>query len=327
MSGLPICDVVTVNWNAGHQLTECLEALSGSSQVSFNFGSIVVVDNASTDDSLAAAEAAAISLKVTFLRNAQNMGFAVACNQGARESMADYVLFLNPDAVVFVDSISTSIAFLEKPESKHIGIVGIPLVDDSNLPVRNSCRFPTPQMFFRELLGLHYLFPSRFPGHVQLEWAHDESRKVDHVIGAFYLVRRCVFDALHGFDERFFVYKEDLDFSLRANKAGWESYFLADTRAYHRGGGSSEQIKAKRLFYGLRSRVQYGFKHFGYPAACGLLLATLFLEPAARIVRALLKRSSEALWETLCGIGCLWVWVLSRPFDVRKNKELPKDDD
>jgi GT2 family glycosyltransferase len=140
-------------------------------------------------------------------------------------------------------------------------------------------------------------------------------------------VRRCVFDALHGFDERFFVYKEDLDFSLRANKAGWESYFLADTRAYHRGGGSSEQIKAKRLFYGLRSRVQYGFKHFGYPAACGLLLATLFLEPAARIVRALLKRSSEALWETLCGIGCLWVWVLSRPFDVRKNKELPKDDD
>ena len=318
-SALPTLNVVIVNWNAGTQLTECLQALHHCDKSHFTLSQVIVVDNASTDGSVEAAEALALDFPLTLVRNVRNSGFATACNQGAQKSRADYLLFLNPDTVVFADSLSAPIAFLEKPEAKQIGIVGIPLIDDSGLPTRNSCRFPTPKLFFRELLGLHYLFPRRFPGHVQLHWPHDESRPVDHVIGAFYLVRRCVFDALNGFDERFFVYKEDLDFSLRASQAGWKSYFFADTRAYHKGGGTSEQIKAKRLFYGLRSRVQYGFKHFGTVAAVGLLLATLFLEPAARVARALLLRSAGALWETLGGMGRLWVWAISRPFHARTH--------
>ncbi len=318
-SSPPTVDVVIVNWNAGTQLTDCLQALHQCDKSGFTLGQVIVIDNASTDGSADAAQRLVLGVPLTMVRNALNSGFAAACNQGAQKSRADYLLFLNPDAVVFADSLSAPIAFLEKQESKQICIVGIPLIDDSGLPTRNSCRFPTPKLFFRELLGLHYLFPMRFPGHVQLEWPHDESREVDHVIGAFYLVRRCVFDTLNGFDERFFVYKEDLDFSLRAAQAGWKSFYFAETRAYHRGGGSSEQIKAKRLFYGLRSRVQYGFKHFGVFAAVGLLLATLFLEPAARIARALLMRSTGALWETLGGIGSLWVWAVARPFHAWTN--------
>jgi GT2 family glycosyltransferase len=316
----PACDVVIVNWNAGSQLKDCLEALARCDTSRFDLSGIIVVDNASSDGSVEAVEVLCLRFPVSVVRNTRNRGFAAACNQGARESKADYLLFLNPDAIVFPDSLSTAIAFLERPEAKQIGIVGIPLIDDSGLPTRNACRFPTPKLFFRELLGLHYLFPKRFPGHVLLDWPHDESRAVDHVIGAFYLVRRAVFETLNGFDERFFVYKEDLDFSLRAFQAGWQIYFLADTRAYHKGGGTSEQIKARRLFYGLRSRVQYGFKHFGWFAATGLLLATLVLEPLARIARALRMRSSGTLWETLGGMGRLWIWAVSRPFRTRTHK-------
>ncbi len=314
---LPSCDAIIVNWNAGSQLIDCLQALGQGDTSRFHLSGVVVVDNASTDGSAEAVESAGLRVPITVIRNAQNRGFAAACNQGARESRADYLLFLNPDAVVFPNSLSTAMAFFDKPEAANIGIVGIPLIDDSGLPARNACRFPTPQLFFREVLGLHYLFPKRFPGHVLLDWPHDQNRVVDHVIGAFYLVRRSVFETLSGFDERFFVYKEDLDFSLRASQAGWQSYFLAEARAYHKGGGTSEQIKARRLFYGLRSRVQYGFKHFGWLAATGLLMATLFLEPLARVARALGMRSLGTLWETLGGMGRLWIWAFSYPFRAR----------
>ena len=64
------------------------------------------------------------------------------------------------------------------------------------------------------------------------EWDHAQTRQVDHVIGAFFLVRRDLFDVLGGFDERFFVYLEDLDFSYRARQAGWHSVYLADVQAF-----------------------------------------------------------------------------------------------
>ncbi|MBC8104842.1 MAG: glycosyltransferase family 2 protein [Cytophagales bacterium] len=314
---LPVCDVVIVNWNAGPQLVDCLRALSRCDRSDYHLRQITIVDNASTDHSLQEVERADLGISVRILRNADNKGFAAACNQGARGGDAEFLLFLNPDTVAFPESLSVPLSFLQSRDAEQIGIVGISLIDDRGQPARNACRFPTPGLFLRELLGLHQLFPKRFPGHVLLDWPHDETRIVDHVIGAFYLVRRHVFAALGGFDERFFVYKEDLDFSLRAQQSGWQSCYLATARAYHKGGGTSEGIKARRLFYGLRSRVQYGFKHFGWPAAVGLLLATLLLEPVARIVRALLMRSGDTLWETLGGIGRLWLWAIARPFQTK----------
>ena len=72
-------------------------------------------------------------------------------------------------------------------------------------------------------------------------------------MGAFFLVRRQVFDEVGGFDERFFVYLEDLDFSLRAREAGWRTHYLASARAYHKGGGTSEQVKAERAWVAIDS--------------------------------------------------------------------------
>src|SRR5258708_40080093 len=96
-----------------------------------------------------------------------------------------------------------------------------------------------------------------------------DTRRVDVVTGAFLLVRRGIFEVLGGFDERFFVYLEDVDFLYRVGQAGWRCYYLAAARAYHRGGGCSEQAKAARLFYALRSRILYSYKHFGRASAIG----------------------------------------------------------
>ena len=128
------------------------------------------------------------------------------------------------------------------------------------------------------------------------DWAHDETCTVDHVIGAFYVIRRSLFESLEGFDERFFVYLEDLDLSLRARQAGWRSVYLTDAQAFHAGGGTSAQDKSARLFYALRSRLLYGFKHFSPAAAWGLLIITIAAEPWIRLIFA----SFRGAW---CDVG------------------------
>ena len=76
--------------------------------------------------------------------------------------------------------------------------------------------------------------------------------------------------------------------------------------AYHKGGGSSEQVRAQRLFYSLRSRTLYGFKHFHWTAAALLMGATLLLEPWTRLVLAAVRRSPSAAAETIRGFAALW---------------------
>ncbi len=139
------------------------------------------------------------------------------------------------------------------------------------------------------------------------EWDHGSNREVDQVMGAFFLVRRKVFEAFGGFDERFFVYFEDVDISFRARKEGWRSVYLCEAQAFHKGGGSSEQVKAKRLFYVLRSRILYGFKHFGFLPGTGLLLGTLLIEPFARLVWHIAHRTGSEVLATLGGYVLLFV--------------------
>jgi GT2 family glycosyltransferase len=159
------------------------------------------------------------------------------------------------------------------------------------------------------------------------DWDHGSTRDVDHVIGAFYVIRRALFEAMRGFDAgRFFVYLEDLDLSLRVRRAGWRSVFLAEegapARVFHQGGGTSEQVKAHRLSYALHSRIRYGYKHFGWPAATVLLLATLLAEPAARLGLALSRRSWKEAGETVVGYALLWRALL-RPSAAAEAAPVP----
>jgi len=127
-------------------------------------------------------------------------------------------------------------------------------------------------------------------------------------MGAFFLVRRCLFDELQGFDERFFVYFEEVDFSCRAKQLGWSSVYFADAQAFHAGCGTSNQVKANRLFYLQRSRILYAFKHLSLFGASLVFLATLLVEPLSRSVFAIVRTSLTSLKETWSAYGMLIHW-------------------
>lgn len=290
-------DIIIVNWNAGQQLRECLQSITAVDRSGFELQRVVVVDNASVDGSLDGLEN--LRLPLTLIRNNENRGFAAACNQGARGSKADYLLFLNPDTRLFNESLKIPLKFMELSNNQDVGIVGIQLIDNTGRISRTCSHFPSIRHFFFQMLGLSYLFPCRFSGHLMTKWDHTTNAEVDHVMGAFFLVRRLLFKALQGFDERFFVYLEDVDFSYRAKGVGWRSYYLTDAQAFHKGRGTSEQVRAKRLFYSLRSRVLYGYKHFGRCGGTALLLGTLLIEPLSRLTLAAIRRSGRDMAETL----------------------------
>ena len=304
---LPSIDIIIVNWNSGDQLQCCHRSVLMADKDNLILSRVVVMDNASTDGS--AEDLEEMNLPFYLKHNKDNLGFAIACNQGAEGSNADYLLFLNPDARLFKDSLTNTFKFIEQKGNKNIGILGIQLVDDRGQISRICARFPSPSDFFYRMLGLDHLFPDHFPSHFMTEWDHRDSRDVNQVMGSFFLIRRSLFQGLGGFDERFFVYFEDLDISYRAWKAGWRSFYFADAKAYHKGGGTSEKVKDIRLFYLLRSRIQYGYKHFNKTSATMVALMTLILEPIARLSWAAIRLSYEEIVATLK--GCLMLWRAS----------------
>ncbi len=181
------------------------------------------------------------------------------------------------------------------------------MLDEAGHVSRSCARFPTVVSLAAHAVGLTRFISGL--GHLMAEWDHGQTRQVDHVIGAFFLVRRELFVSLDGFDERFFVYLEDLDFSYRAHKAGWSSVYLAEVKAFHAGGGTSRQVKAQRLFYSLRSRLLYAVKHFSRLGAVSIFLATLLVEPVSRSLSAVLHCSWTNLKETWVAYALLWRWL------------------
>lgn len=281
------CDlsIIIVNWNAGTQLLTCVKSIThhGGGLVS----DVIVVDNGSTDGSDASI---AGQPNVTLIRTGANLGFGKACNLGAQQATGDYLLFLNPDAALYADTLPKALAFMEEPANDKVGICGVQLLDEAGKPSTSAARFPTLRVMTGKILGVSKIFPRVFLPHLMTSTDLRENSSVDQVMGAFFLIRRNVFDCCDGFDERFFVYFEEVDLSLRAEQLGYSSYFLSEASAFHKGGGCSEQVKAARLFYSLRSRIFYAKKHYSRMEFVALVLLT-GLELPLRLVQGLIRVS------------------------------------
>lgn len=266
-------------------------------------GQIVVVDNGSTDGSVGAVEGLP---KVEVVHARENLGFAAACNLGASKATAPYILFLNPDTRVEADSLTVPMAFMERPDNAGVGICGIQLVDEQGRVSRTCARFPTLGRLTASALGMDKLPGLRGAGMRMVDWDHSYSRRVDQVMGAFFLVRREVYEEWSRFDERFFVYFEEVDLARRFKEKGWDSYYLAEARAFHAGGGTSHQVKARRLFYSLRSRLLYGFKHFPRWQAWVLVGISGLIEPLTRTAWCLVRGDGPGVRNTWRAYGMLW---------------------
>jgi GT2 family glycosyltransferase len=298
-------DIIIVNWNAGEQLRDCIASVR--SHHSELVGKCIVVDNGSTDGSADFLDGAS---DVEVMRAEQNLGFGRACNLGALHCTSPFILLLNPDACLLEGSLTLPLKTLQLPELAGLGIVGVQLLDENGAVQRTCARFPKMWLMLAKSVGVSTLI-RQIDFHMQ-DWDHLETRPVDHVIGAFFFMRRSLFDLLGGFDERFFVYLEDLDFSRRAAQAGYGTLYLTGAQAFHKGGGVSDQVKAHRMFYSLRSRLQYAAKHFSRAASAMVAVTTLFVEPVSRLGLLLLSSRWAEITDLGKGYRMLWSWVLGQ---------------
>lgn len=252
--------VIIVNYNVKHFLEQCLHTVRLALQKTG--GEIIVVDNCSTDNSLAYLQP--VFPEVRFIANRENSGFAHACNQGLAISQGEYVLFLNPDTLVPEDCFEKCIRFLQ--QHPDAGALGTRMVDGSGSFLKESKRaFPSPLTSLYKLFGLAKLFPrsphfSRYHlGHL----AENENNEVDVLAGAFMMIRKKVLDETGGFDERFFMYGEDVDLSYRIQKSGYKNYYFAGSTIIHFKGESTKKgsMNYVRMFYSAMSL--FVNKHYG----------------------------------------------------------------
>lgn len=290
-------DIVIVNWNSGTFLEKCLSSINNKYHT-------IVVDNGSTDGSI---DCISSFKNLSLLQQSENHGFAKACNIGANLAKSDYILFLNPDAAIYPDTIDKVIAFMDYASNAQIGICGVQLIDENGNTARHCSRFPSVIRFLSHTFVLDRINPRL--GRVMKEWDHNSTLVVDQVIGAFFLVRTNLFKSLGGFDERFFVYYEEVDFAYRAHLAGWKSTYFSGAKAFHAGNGTTKNIRAHRLFYSVRSRLLYVFKHFAWYKAVVVLLISVLIEPISRSILALLQRSWSGFKETWLAYCMLFRWL------------------
>jgi len=303
-------DIVIVNWNSGYFLKNCLNSLNqyGLDEIK----KVVIIDNNSFDHSHKFLKECGFNLEVVI--NKTNVGFGAACNQGAALCSSPFILFLNPDTEIFENSLSIPLKFISNKSNSSIGITGISLVDKAGNYSTSCARFPSTKRYFYRALGLTTFFPQYFQYTIMTNLESPNSGIVDQIMGAFFLIRRDLFKKLNGFDERFFVYMDEVDLSYRANCIGFDSYFISEVKAFHQGGGSSDQIKAKRVFYSLRSRLQFFNKHYGYSINLLMWFEVFILEFFSRIIYSILKLNLIQFFQTFKIFIYIYGWALSKIF-------------
>jgi GT2 family glycosyltransferase len=185
-----------------------------------------------------------------------NIGYAAACNLGARRATSDWLLFLNNDVELLEGTLDRMAAVLS--ENRDFGAVGPRLLDSQGTPVRSIGRAPSPRRVLFENLFLPRLLPgiSFFHGHHTARVSHRSSRSVETFLGAALLVRRAAFEGVGGFCEDYFFYAEETDLFYRMRRVGWKVWFEAAAKAIHHGGVASATLPQKerdrRLHSGLR---------------------------------------------------------------------------
>jgi GT2 family glycosyltransferase len=244
--------VIIVNYNVKYFLDYCLYSVTKS--IEKLEGEVIVVDNNSTDGSRAFFENR--YHHVRFIWNAENAGFAKANNQALEMATGKYILFLNPDTIVPEDCFKKCIEFIE---SKNNAIAcGVKMVTGSGRFLKESKRsFPSPITSFFKISGLSMLFPkSKTFSRYHLGYLDENlNHEIDVIAGAFAMIPKKILDLVGGFDERFFMYGEDIDLSYRIQKAGFKNFYFAETCIIHFKGESTKKgsLNYVRLFYSAMS--------------------------------------------------------------------------
>jgi N-acetylglucosaminyl-diphospho-decaprenol L-rhamnosyltransferase len=259
MNPLSFLSIIIVGWNSKDLIKLCLESLTRSTQTHFTLSEVILVDNASTDETGPYFQnlQGEYPFSLTVLQNQVNVGFGRACNQGVSAATSEFVLLLNPDAEVFPSTLDDLFLKIQSTQNSQVRLWSIRQVDPQGHTHISCRRLPKLRYYFAEWLLLNRLFPRQFWGHSMQEWDHCSTRIVEHPMGAFYVMRKQDYEALGGFDSRFFVYGEDADFCKRLIHSGYQAMYLGDVVFSHRLNATTESIKPLRTFYAMQGNWIY----------------------------------------------------------------------
>jgi len=275
--------IIIVTYNSADEIGRCLDAAISTG------AEIVVVDNASSD-------ATVVEVKrrnVRLIANPTNRGFAAAVNQGFTVLNCTYVLLLNPDAVIQTPLDSLRVA-CELPQSAGAGglLKGQDGRPQTGFMVRS---LPTVSTLALEALVLNRVWPGNPVNRRYRNIGRDYSvqSEAEQPAGAFFMVRKAVWQELDGLDERFFpLWFEDVDFCRRIRDRGYRLYFVPEAVAFHTGGHSIPRLPLElRNFYWYRSLLRYTAKHFR-PAAYRVVCAAVVMGSVVRSIAESVRRFS-----------------------------------
>ncbi len=296
--------VIVVSYNTAALIDEMMSSLlRASRQLRVQ---VIVVDNASTDDSVATFRSRYPGVEL--IESPSNIGFGRANNLALPHVRGRFVLLLNTDAFVAEHSLERSLAFMH--EHPDCGVLGVKLIGRDGA-LQPSCRyFPTPWNTFLVRAGLaRYLPHGRLID--DLAWDHSTVRDCDWVPGCFYLVRFEVVRSVGLFDPRYFLYSEEVDHCRAVKAKGWRVVYFPDTHVVHIGGESAKsagglsQDGRQLTPLQVESEMLYLRKHHGIS---GVLLSAV-LEQALLVWQAakhLLRRRAFEGLRSQWGANRLW---------------------
>jgi hypothetical protein len=291
--------VCLVNWNTREELRQALDSVlaSGLNPAA----EVVVVDNASRDGSSELVRSAYPQVRLE--RRDSNLGYARGFNVAASLARGRYLLLLNPDTVVRPGALKALVDYLEAhPRTAAAG----PKLVNPDGSLQYSCRrFPRLGAGLFRKTPLGWLLPgSRYVREYLLaDWDHAEAREVDWVSGAAICLRREAWEEVGPLDEGFFMYCEDVDWCLRAWKAGWRIAYVPEAVIVHAIGRSSDLAPRRMILEFHRSMIRFYYKHYagGYPGLLrglppvGIRLRAAFVL-AGRFLRSHWRKQRKAGW-------------------------------
>ncbi|MDP2088884.1 MAG: glycosyltransferase family 2 protein [Flavobacteriaceae bacterium] len=234
--------VIIISYNVQHFLNLCLQSVKQA--IKSIDAEIIVVDNHSSD---ASCEMTRSNYpEVILVENKVNFGFSKANNQGVSLAKGEYVLILNPDTVLAEDTFEKIISFADK--QGKFGALGVKLIDGTGKYLPESKRnIPTPRRSFLKLVRNS----SRKMEYYANQISENKNAEVPILVGAFMLLKRETYLKVGGFDERFFMYGEDIDLCYQLLELGYKNYYFGDVQAIHYKGESTQKdIKYLKYFYG-----------------------------------------------------------------------------
>jgi len=278
----PELSVIILSFNTLDLLRECLTALRCAADG--HAIEIIVVDNGSTDGSLAFLQAQPNDVRL--IVNETNVGFAAANNQGMAAARAELLLLLNSDAFITAEALREGMRILaEQPKA---GLVGLRLLNPDGSLQAEYGRFPTLWSDMMTSIGLDQLDRRELP-------VLREPMPVDWVQGACMFVRRTALEAVGGLDTSFFMYSEEVDWCRRFQQRDWQVWYLPQVAIVHVGGGSARGNDLGRRTALYHSRLLLRRRMDGRLAGATLWAAMLFGLAARVVVRtslqAVLRRS------------------------------------